>query len=270
MILDDLVQVTRKNLKRRQAEVSLDDLRGIIARQDPKTQKGDRLLEKTLAQPAMSVIAEIKQASPSKGQIVPSADFDYLQIARDYTQAQVDFISVLTEEDYFKGSLEILAAVAASTPVPVLRKDFTIDPYMIYEAKAAGASAILLIVAILTDEQLREYQDLAHQLGLSAIVEAHDADEIKRALAVDAKVIGVNNRNLKDFTVDFDNTKRLRALVPDDVYFISESGIKTRADVIELEEDRVNGILVGESFMRAQDKPALVETLRGGPVHDPN
>ncbi|MDI6650306.1 indole-3-glycerol phosphate synthase TrpC [Leuconostoc suionicum] len=260
MILDDLVAATRQNMLARQAQKSLHDLqkeavRITVSREFP--------FEKILAKQKISVIAEIKQASPSKGQIVPSSEFDYQEIAKDYEVAGVDAISVLTEERYFKGSLDILKTVAADSATPVLRKDFTIDPYMIYEAKVAGAQIILLIVVILTDEQLKEYLSLANELGLSAIVEAHNEEEILRAVKVNARIIGVNNRNLKDFTVDFDNTKRLRQLVPPEILFISESGIKDRSDVVILEQIGVDGILVGETFMKAADKLAIIQELRG-------
>ncbi|MBE4727823.1 indole-3-glycerol phosphate synthase TrpC [Leuconostoc suionicum] len=260
MILDNLVAATRQNMLARQAQKSLHDLQKeaayiTVSREFP--------FEKSLAQQKISVIAEIKQASPSKGQIVPSSEFDYQQIAKDYEVAGVDAISVLTEERYFKGSLDILKTVAADSATPVLRKDFTIDPYMIYEAKVAGAQIILLIVAILTDEQLKEYLSLANELGLSAIVEAHNEEEVLRAVKVNARIIGVNNRNLKDFTVDFDNTKRLRQLVPPEILFISESGIKDRSDVVILEQIGVDGILVGETFMKAADKLAIIQELRG-------
>ncbi|GMA68833.1 indole-3-glycerol phosphate synthase [Leuconostoc litchii] len=211
----------------------------------------------------ISIIAEIKQASPSKGQIVSPEKFNYQQIADDYKNAGVDAISVLTEESYFKGSLGILTDVAARNDIPTLRKDFIIDPYMIYEAKVAGAQIILLIVAILTDDKLGEYLSLADKLGLSVIVEAHNDEEIKRAVSARARIIGVNNRNLKNFTVDFNNTIRLRKLVPADILFISESGIKNRTDVETLEQNGVNGILVGETFMRATDKIAKINQLRG-------
>ena len=260
MILDNLVAATRQNMLARQAQKSLHDLQKeaayiTVSREFP--------FEKSLAQQKISVIAEIKQASPSKGQIVPSSEFDYQQIAKDYEVAGVDAISVLTEERYFKGSLDILKTVAADSATPVLRKDFTIDPYMIYEAKVAGSQIILLIVAILTDEQLKEYLSLANELGLSVIVEAHNEEEILRAVKANARIIGVNNRNLKDFTVDFDNTKRLRQLVPPEILFISESGIKDRSDVVTLEQIGVDGILVGETFMKAADKLAAIQQLRG-------
>ena len=260
MILDDLVAATCQNMLARQAQKSLHDLQKEAAH---NTVSREFPFEKSLAQQKISVIAEIKQASPSKGQIVPSSEFDYQGIAKDYEVAGVDAISVLTEENYFKGSLDILKTVAADSATPVLRKDFTIDPYMIYEAKVAGSQIILLIVAILTDEQLKEYLSLANQLGLSVIVEAHNEEEILRAVKANARIIGVNNRNLKDFTVDFDNTKRLRQLVPPEILFISESGIKDRSDVVTLEQIGVDGILVGETFMKAADKLAAIQQLRG-------
>ncbi|MBZ1514322.1 indole-3-glycerol phosphate synthase TrpC [Leuconostoc mesenteroides] len=260
MILDDLVAATCQNMLARQAQKSLHDLQKEAAH---ITVSREFSFEKSLAQQKISVIAEIKQASPSKGQIVPSSEFDYQGIAKDYEVAGVDAISVLTEENYFKGSLDILKTVAADSATPVLRKDFTIDPYMIYEAKVAGSQIILLIVAILTDEQLKEYLSLANELGLSVIVEAHNEEEILRAVKANARIIGVNNRNLKDFTVDFDNTKRLRQLVPPEILFISESGIQDRSDVVTLEQIGVDGILVGETFMKSADKLAAIQQLRG-------
>lgn len=260
MILDELVRVTQTNLQRRLQQKDLKALQRDVATLPPLI---GFPFEQALRRSTMTVIAEIKQASPSKGQIVPADQFDYRAIAKAYQTAAVDLISVLTEENYFKGSLEILRVVARTVDVPVLRKDFIIAPEMIYEARAAGASVILLIVAILTDEQLTTYLALADQLGLSAIVEAHDDVEVARALRANARIIGVNNRNLKDFTVDFGNTERLRHLVPDDILFISESGIQTRHDVDVLEKARVNGILVGEAFMRATNKVNTIKTLRG-------
>ncbi|MCM0599247.1 indole-3-glycerol phosphate synthase TrpC [Periweissella fabalis] len=260
MILDELVAATRKNLQERQAQVPLAVLQAQLATLPPRPHF---TLNAQASDQPIKVIAEIKQASPSKGQIVDPATFDYQQIARDYTAAHVDMISVLTEEDYFKGSLAILSAVAQTTQLPILRKDFTIDPYMLYEAKVAGASAILLIVAILTDAQLKDFLALAHELDLAALVEAHDADEIQRAITAGATMIGVNNRNLKDFSVDFNNTQRLRASIPTDIAVISESGIQTRTDVAQLEAAGINAILVGETFMRATDKPAMIAKLRG-------
>ena len=215
------------------------------------------------------VIAEVKKASPTKDLI--AQDFPYEQIAKDYAAAEDSGISVLTEPDYFQGKLDYLSTIAANVNVPVLRKDFTIEPYMIYQAKAAGASVILLIVAILTPHQLRDYLNLAHSLGLSAIVEAHDAAEVAAAQAAGARIIGVNNRNLKDFTVDFHNSLTLRQQIPAETLMIAESGIQTPADIAQLAAAKINGVLIGETLMRAPDKAAkLAELFSEVPAHDAN
>lgn len=185
------------------------------------------------------------------------------KIAHDYERDGVDAISVLTEPKYFQGDLTYLTAVHKEVSLPLLRKDFTIDPYMIYQAKLAGASSILLIVAILTNEQLRCYLKLADQLGLSAIVEAHDETEIQRGLNNGARIIGVNNRNLKDFTVDLTTSQKLREFVPDDILYISESGIQTREDVDQLRHFGVDAVLIGETMMRAKNKKQTLQNLKG-------
>ena len=218
--------------------------------------------EKALREKPIAIISEVKRASPSKGLI--AEDFDYVSIAREYEDSGASAISVLTEPDFFKGSIKYLAEIADEVDIPVLRKDFIIDPVMIYEAKVSGASAVLLIVAILNDEQLREYLDLAHSLGLSALVEAHDEKEIERALMAGARVIGVNNRNLKDFTVDINNSINLRRLVPENVIFISESGIKTAEDVGKLKDNKIDGVLIGETLMRSNNKRELIQELKNG------
>jgi len=217
--------------------------------------------EKALAQPGMSFICEVKKASPSKGII--ARDFPYLEIAREYEQAGASAISCLTEPDFFMGSNEYLREIAAAVKIPVLRKDFTVDPYMIYEAKVLGASAVLLICAILTDEELIEYGALARSLGLSALVEAHDEREVERALRVDKAVIGVNNRDLRTFTVDCRNSVRLRKMVPGDRLFVSESGIQTPTDIEILRENGVDAALIGETLMRSPDKAAELRCLKG-------
>ena len=210
----------------------------------------------------IAIIAEVKKASPSKGLI--ARDFDYIEIAREYEEAGASAISVLTEPYFFKGSNNFLMEISENVSIPILRKDFTIDEYMIYEAKLLGASAVLLIVSILDDAQLKEYLDLSHDLGLSAIVETHDANEIKTALDAGAEIIGVNNRNLADFTVDIENSIRLRSLVGDDVVFISESGIKTKEDVTRLKENNVDAVLIGETLMRSEDKKSMIFELKNG------
>lgn len=218
--------------------------------------------EAALKDKPIAIISEVKRASPSKGLI--AEDFDYLNIAKEYEEAGVSAISVLTEPYFFQGSDNILNEISENVKTPILRKDFTISPYMIYEAKLIGASAILLIVSILDDNQLKEYLELADELGLSSIVETHDEKEIERALNAGARIIGVNNRNLKDFTVDIRNSVNLRKNVPEDIIFISESGIKTPEDVRILKENNVDGVLIGETLMRADDKKTLIEALKNG------
>ena len=214
-----------------------------------------------LKRPGMNFICEVKKASPSKGLIAP--DFPYLEIAKAYADAGAAAISVLTEPHYFQGSTEYLKEIAAAVDVPVLRKDFIVDESMIVEAKEIGASAVLLIVALLSREKLSAYLSLAHSLGLSALVEAHDEEEVKIAVESGAKIIGVNNRDLRDFTVDFNNSIRLRNLVVDpDVIFVSESGIKTAEDIKTLHDNNISAVLIGETLMRAADKKAELDELR--------
>lgn len=261
MILDDLVTATHKRLKKHEAQTPLTELKNEVA-QMPASVKPDFL--DVLNESGLHVIAEVKKASPSKGTIV--TDFPYLQIAKSYDAAGADAISVLTEPDYFNGRLNYLKEISQAVSAPTLRKDFTIDPYMIYEAKANGASIILLIVAIVDDQQLRAYRELAERLGMQAIVEAYTADEVTRALKSGAKIIGINNRNLKDFQVDFKNSLKLRAMVPEGIPVIAESGIKTQADVEALADAGFNGILMGETLMRANNKQQLIKEFKAATV----
>lgn len=217
--------------------------------------------EQALAKKRMSFICEVKKASPSKGLIAP--EFPYVQIAKEYETAGADAISVLTESAYFQGKNEYLTKIRQTVQIPLLRKDFTVDEYMIYEAKNIGADAVLLICAILSPMQLSEYAGIARELGLSALVEAHDEREVKMALAADARIVGVNNRNLKDFTVDINNSVRLREMVPENILFVSESGMKTRQDIERLEQNGTNAVLIGETLMRSADKKAALQELRG-------
>lgn len=217
---------------------------------------------KALQKKGMSYICEVKKASPSKGLIAP--DFPYVKIAKEYEKAGASAISCLTEPYYFKGSDVYLREIAETVSIPVLRKDFTVNTYMIYQAKVLGASAILLICAILNDEQLAEYLALADSLGLDALVEAHDAEEVARALKAGAQIVGVNNRDLKTFEVDVRNSIRLREQAPRDVLFVSESGIKTSEDIRKLYENEVDAVLIGETLMRSEDKKQALETLNGG------
>ena len=208
----------------------------------------------------IAFICECKKASPSKGLIAP--DFPYLTIAKEYEAAGADCISVLTEPEWFLGSDEYLRKIAANVGIPCLRKDFTVDEYMIFEAKILGASAVLLICALLDDGALSEYLSICDSLGLSALTEAHDEAEIERALQAGARVIGVNNRNLKDFTVDTGNSGRLRGMVPEDVIFVAESGIRSAEDVAALSKAGVDACLIGETLMRAEDKAAMLSALK--------
>lgn len=223
--------------------------------------KGEFTFEKALEKPEISFICECKKASPSKGLIAP--EFPYLQIAEEYEAAGADCISVLTEPKWFLGSDEYLRDIAGAVSIPCLRKDFTVDAYMIYEAKILGASAVLLICSVLKEEQIGEYIGICDELGLSALVEAHDEDEVKMALSAGARMIGINNRNLKDFTVDTDNSRRLRELIPEDILFVSESGVGNAEDVRRLERDRRDAVLIGETLMRAEDKKRKLAELRG-------
>ncbi|MBR2767463.1 MAG: indole-3-glycerol phosphate synthase TrpC [Solobacterium sp.] len=217
--------------------------------------------ETALREEGMSFICECKKASPSKGLIDP--DFDYLRIARQYEEAGAAAISCLTEPKWFLGKDEYLREIAEEVSIPVLRKDFTVDEYMIYEAKLLGASAVLLIVSLLSEAELNRMREIADSLGLSALFEAHDREEIETALRCGARVIGVNNRNLHDFTVDIHNSVTLRNYVPPEVLFTAESGIKTREDIAVLEEANVNAVLIGETLMRSENKKAMLRKLKG-------
>ena len=217
--------------------------------------------ETALRKPGMSFICEVKRASPSKGLI--AEEFDPVGIARSYEAAGAAAVSVLTEPRWFQGSLEYLTAISHAVGTPTLRKDFIVDEYQIYEAKLCGAAAVLLIVGILSDAQLAEYIALCDGLGLSALVEAYEPEEVPRAVAAGARVVGVNNRDLRSFDVDFGRSIDLRPTVPADVLFVSESGVRTRADIAALEAAGVDAVLIGETLMRAADKRAMLDELRG-------
>lgn len=222
--------------------------------------KGEFEFEKALRKDDIAFICECKKASPSKGII--AEDFPYLEIAKEYEKAGADCISVLTEPKWFLGSSEYLREIAASVNIPCIRKDFTVDSYMIYEAKILGAKAVLLICSILTEAQIKEYIGICDELGMSALVEAHDENEVAMAVRCGARLIGVNNRNLKDFTVDTSNSRRMRELVPDDIIFVSESGVKTAEDIALLRQSGTNAVLIGETLMKAPDKSAKLAELR--------
>lgn len=223
--------------------------------------RGNFAFENALKKEGLSFICECKKASPSKGLISP--DFPYLQIAREYELAGADCISVLTEPKWFLGNDSYLSEIAAAVSIPCLRKDFIVDDYMIYEAKLLKASAVLLICSILTDEQLKDYLAVCEALGLSALVEVHNEKEIEMALNAKANIIGVNNRNLKDFSVDTHNSLMLRKMIPNDVLFVSESGVKTAEDVQNIRNIGADAVLIGETLMRADDKKAKLNELKG-------
>jgi len=221
---------------------------------------GDHAFEKALRKDGLSFILECKKASPSKGMIAP--DFPYLEIAQEYEAAGADCISVLTEPKWFLGSNKYLKEISEAVSIPTLRKDFTVDEYMIYEAVTLGARAVLLIVSILSKNQIEEYLGICDELGICAIVETHNESEVETALDTGARIIGVNNRNLKDFTVDSDNSTRLRKLIPGDRIFVSESGIKTPEDVAAVRAAGADAVLIGETVMRSYDKKAALDKLR--------
>lgn len=258
MILEEIAKRTIQRVAEEKVAVPLAEMKKRAQALDANT---GFLFRKALSGDEISFICEVKRASPSKGLIAP--DFPYLDIARDYERAGAAAISCLTEPFWFKGSDQYLTEISGAVKIPVLRKDFTVDEYMIYQAKTLGASAVLLICSILSREQLSEYLEIAHSLGLSALVEAHDEDEVRTAMSVGAGIIGVNNRDLRTFTVDINNSARLRKLVPPEVLFVSESGIKTAADIEALRSNGTNAVLIGETLMRSPDKKAALDELRG-------
>ena len=219
------------------------------------------LFEKALSNDDISFICECKQASPSKGKI--TTEYQFEKIAKEYEAAGASCISVLTEPKWFLGDNQHLKKISKVVSIPCLRKDFTVDEYMIYEAKTLGASAVLLICSITDNDDLNRYIGICDDLGLSALVEAHNAEEISSAIDAGARIIGVNNRNLSDFTIDIDNSRRLREMVPKDILFIAESGINSSNDVDILRASKVNGVLVGETLMRANDKKRKLDELKG-------
>ncbi len=263
MILEEIAARTRERIRVKKERNPLADLKARAA-ELPRHRRADRAypFERALGKEGMSFICEVKKASPSKGII--AEHFPYEEIAVEYERAGADAISVLTEPFYFKGSDDYLAAIRRRVELPLLRKDFTVDEYMLYEAKLLGADAVLLICAILSPMQLSEYAGIAGELGLSALVEAHDEAEVEMALAAKARIIGVNNRNLRDFTVDINNSVRLRELVPPEILFVSESGMKGREDIARLEQNGTDAVLIGETFMRSSDKAGMLRELAGG------
>lgn len=262
-ILEEIAARTRERIAKEKTCISVSELENRIQEVNKNARQKITFLQ-ALQKDGMSYICEVKKASPSKGLIAP--DFSYLAIAKEYEQAGASAISCLTEPFYFQGADQYLREISAAVKIPVLRKDFTVDEYMIYQAKSLGASAVLLICAILDDGELRAYRQLAKELGLDALVEAHDEYEVDRALNLGAEIVGVNNRDLRTFQVDMNNSICLRKMAPDNVVFVSESGIRTTEDIRLLYENKVDAVLIGETLMRSPDKKAALESLNGSPL----
>lgn len=260
-ILQEIASANRARSAWAQDMVPADEMRGMAEALAAREGEPSFPFERALRAPGMSFICECKRASPSKGLIAES--YDPVAIARDYEAAGAAAISCLTEPKWFKGSNDHLAAVAASVSIPVLRKDFVVDRYMVWEAKATGADAVLLICSILTDDQLADLVATAHAVGLTPLVEAYEPEEVPRAIAAGTRVIGVNNRDLRTFQVDFGRSIDLRPLVGPDRVFVSESGVRCREDVARLEEAGVDAVLIGETLMRSPDRRAMLDDLRG-------
>ncbi len=266
MILDEIAESAKKRVAEQKKKVPFETIKAAAeekaAAERERGKSGFRFpFEKALRGEDISFICEVKKASPSKGVI--AEHFPYLEIAEEYERAGAAAISCLTEPEYFLGQDRYLKEIAEKAWIPVLRKDFTVDAYQIYEAKVLGADAVLLICSILSDEQLREYIRIADSLGLSALTESHDEREIHRALSGGARILGVNNRNLKDFTVNVGNSLNLRKHVPDEIIFVAESGIRMAEDIERLRQGNVQAVLIGETLMRCGDKKAMLEKLRG-------
>lgn len=261
MILDQLAQQSAKRVAREKQAVPIDEIKERALSCNCNT---GFPFERALKKSGISYICEVKKASPSKGII--AEQFPYLEIARDYEQAGAAAVSVLTEPLFFLGSDRYLKEIAGELTIPILRKDFTVDAYQIYQAKALGAHAVLLICALLGSDTLKKYIKICDALGLSALVEAHTPQEIRSAVNAGARMVGVNNRNLKTFEVDAQNCIKLRGMVPDNVLFIAESGIKTSRDVALLRKAGADAVLIGETLMKSPNKKAKLASLNGGPV----
>lgn len=256
MILDELADYAKERVIQAKGKKSTEQMR----KDAYALPGGDFRFEKALKKEAMGFICEVKKASPSKGMI--SKEFPYLEIAKSYEEAGAACISCLTEPKWFLGSDEIFCEIRQTVNIPMIRKDFTVDEYQIYEAKIMGADAVLLICALLEKDQLSRYLKICEELGISALVETHDEQEIQLAVSVGARIIGVNNRNLKDFTVDFSNTKRLRDFIPEEVIFVAESGVSSPSQMKELRELGVDAVLVGEALMKAENRKKLIHQMQ--------
>ncbi len=257
MILDKLAQSTEKRVEQEKKNIPLE----VVKKQALDMPKGNFEFEKALAKSGINFICEVKKASPSKGIIAEK--FPYVDIAKEYEKAGASCISVLTEPEYFKGDKKYLKEISENVSIPLIRKDFVIDEYMIYDGKVHGASCVLLICSLLDEDTIRKYIEICDSLGMSALVEAHDEEEVEKAIKSGARIIGVNNRDLKTFTVDIGNSERLRKLVPEDILFVAESGIKSNVEIERLKKAKVNGVLIGETFMKAENKKQMLDELKG-------
>ena len=255
-ILEEIAEYAKIRVEESKKQIGIEELKEKAL----SLPKGDFLFEKALSKPGLSFICECKKASPSKGLI--AENFPYLDIAREYEAAGADAISVLTEPKWFLGRNEYLKEIAVSVDIPIIRKDFTVDEYMIYEARILGASAVLLIVSILDADRIKRYISICDELGLSALVECHDEKEIEIAIKSAARIIGVNNRNLKNFSVDIELSKALRSKVPEGIIFVSESGVKGVQDIERVKAIGADAVLIGEALMRAEDKKAMLQNFK--------
>jgi indole-3-glycerol phosphate synthase len=255
-MLDKIIAQKREEVEQRKKEATITYLQQLIAQQKP-------VLDLTLALKGehIRMIAEVKQASPSRGMLSPN--FNPIELAQTYAEGGAAAISVLTEANYFMGSIEHLAAIKEVVGLPLLRKDFIFDPYQVYESRAYGADALLLIAAILSQRQLKELVSLSHSFGLRCLVEVHNEGEVERAVLSEAEIIGINNRDLNTFTVDITTTRRLQPLIPQEKIVVSESGIKSRRDIEKLREWGVDAVLVGEALVTAGDVRAKIKELIG-------
>lgn len=267
MILDTIAESTKVRVEKAKERLSLEELKSILYENGTVKSFNNRIafaFERAISQNSkrMAFICEVKKASPSKGVI--AEDFPYLEIGMEYEAVGAAAISVLTEPEFFKGEDVYLQQISEAVHIPVLRKDFTVDEYQIYEAKLIGADAVLLICSLLNTETLRQYIRICNELGMSALVEAHTEAEVISAVEAGARMIGVNNRNLQTFEVDLNNSIKLRGLVPKDIIFVAESGIKTAEDIQRLKAAGVGGVLIGETLMRSSKKKELLKELLGG------
>lgn len=256
-ILEKLAEISRERVKNDKEKISLEEMKSLAK----NSKLGDgKIFLKNLQKKNLSFICEVKKASPSKGII--AENFPFVEIAKDYESAGADCVSCLTEPKYFLGSDEIFKEIRKNISIPMFRKDFTVDEYQIYQSKFFGADAVLLICAILDAATIEKFLKICADLKISALVETHDENEIKTALSVGAEIIGVNNRNLKNFSVDFSNAAKLRDLIPNEKIYVAESGVKTVDDIKILKKIGADAVLIGETLMRATDRKKILTEFK--------